>query len=472
MEIVSRNATIEVAFHPHAMKPIGVGLDFGTTNSSIALADADGVVQLASFPWAEGFTEAFRSILYLERNRVAGRTTTSSWTGPQAIEKYLAAEEKGRLIQSLKSFLTSRTLQSTEVFGRRHTLESLISVMLRDIRGVAERQFGKPLTDVVVGRPVRFVGSDSTEDDDFACSRLEAALHLAGFARVSFEFEPVGAAYHYESTLDHDELILIGDFGGGTSDFSLLRVGPSFRQGGRQRGRTAQDLLANEGIGMAGDSFDAKIIRHLVSPALGDGTSLRSMDKVLPVPTWVYRKLERWHHLSFLKAKDVIDMLQSVKASAFEPERIEALLHLIQDDLGYHLHRSVQHLKCALSESDAAVFKFDDADAYIEAAVERREFESWIAEELEAIEGCVRRCVDQAGVDPREVDRVFLTGGSSFVPAVRRIFERRFGRDRIRSGNEFTSVARGLALRALATSGRLDKLKHVPRPLEKSRIEE
>ena len=432
------------------MKPIGVGLDFGTTNSSIAIANAEGVVQLASFPSGEGFTEAFRSLLYLERNRVAGRSTTSSWTGPQAIEKYLAAEEKGRLIQSLKSFLTSRTLQSTEVFGRRHTLESLIAVMLRDIRGVAERQFGKPLTDVVVGRPVRFVGSDSTEDDDYARSRLEAALHLAGFARVRFEFEPVGAAYHYESTLDHDELILIGDFGGGTSDFSLLRVGRAIRQ----RGRTPQDLLANEGIGIAGDSFDAKIIRHLVSPALGDGTSLRSMDKVLPVPTWVYRKLERWHHLSFLKAKDVIDMLQSVQASAFEPERIGALLHLIRNDLGYHLHRSVQHLKCALSESDAAVFQFDDAEAYIEAPVERREFESWIAEELEAIENCVSRCVHKAGVDPREVDRVFLTGGTSFVPAVRCIFERRFGRDRIRSGNEFTSVARGLALRAQAHAER------------------
>lgn len=428
------------------MKPIGVGLDFGTTNSSIALAGANGVVQLASFAAAGGFTEAFRSLLYLERNRTAGRTTTHSWTGPQAIEKYLEAEEKGRLIQSLKSFLTSRSLKGTEVFGRQHTLESLIAVMLRAIRSAAEGQFQMPLTDVVVGRPVRFVGSESADDDDYARSRLEAALHLAGFEQVSFEFEPVGAAYHYESTLDHDELILIGDFGGGTSDFSLLQVGPTIRQHGRKPG----DLLANEGIGIAGDSFDAKIIRHLVSPALGDGTSLRSMDKVLPVPTWVYRKLERWHHLSFLKAKETIDMLESVKRSAFEPERIAALLHLIQNDLGYHLHRSVQNLKCALSESDQAVFQFEDADVYIEAAVQRREFESWIAEELEAIERCVSLCVSKAGVDAHDVDRVFLTGGSSFVPAVRRIFETRFGAGRIRSGNEFTSVARGLALRAQA----------------------
>ncbi len=430
------------------MKPVGIGLDFGTTNTSIALADANGVVQLARFAAADGFTEAFRSLLYLERQRAAGRTATRSWTGPQAIEKYLEAEDKGRLIQSLKSFLTSRTLKSTEVFGRQHTLESLIAVMLRDVRAAAERQFEMPLTDIVVGRPVRFVGSESVQDDDFAQSRLLAALHFAGFERVSFELEPVGAAYHYESMLDHDELILIGDFGGGTSDFSLLRVGPT----NRLRGRKPQDLLANDGIGIAGDSFDAKIVRHLVSPALGDGTSLRSMDKVLPVPTWVYRKLERWHHLSFLKAKDVIDMLQSVRGSAMEPERIEALLHLIQNDLGYHLHRSVQHLKCALSQGDVARFVFEDADAYIEAPVQRRDFEEWIGEELQAIDGCVSRCVDRAGVNPKQVDRVFLTGGTSFVPAVRRIFERRFGAGRIRCGNEFTSVARGLALRAQTLS--------------------
>lgn len=421
---------------------MAAGLDFGTTNSSIAIARASGQISLARFPYSGGFTEAFRSLLYLERRRTTGRAVTHSWTGPAAIDRYLEAEEKGRLIQSLKSFLSSRSLKGTEVFGHQHTLEDLIAAMLRDIRTEAERQFHAPLTNVVVGRPVRFVGSESAADDAYAQSRLEAALRLAGFDRISFEFEPVGAAYHYESTLDHDELILIGDFGGGTSDFSVLLAGPTVRH----RGRRPQDLLANEGIGIAGDSFDGKIVRHLVSPALGDGTSMRSMHKILPVPTWVYRRLERWHHLSFLKSKEVIDMIQSVKGGAFEPERIAALIHLIQNDLGYHLHRSVQDLKCALSESDHATFRFSDSDAFIEAGIERRDFESWIGEELEAIEGCVANCVNNAGVSARDVDRVFLTGGSSFVPAVRQIFERRFGAERIRRGNEFTSVARGLAL--------------------------
>ena len=153
-------------------------------------------------------------------------------------------------MQSLKSHLSSRTLTGTEVFGRRYKLEDLISRMLSDLRKHTAKQFGRPIRYAMVGRPVRFVGAETDEDDDFAVGRLREAFVLAGFEHVDFEMEPVAAAYAYESTLDHDELILIGDFGGGTSDFSLLRVGP----GVRRRGRTPEDLLGNSGIGLAGDA--------------------------------------------------------------------------------------------------------------------------------------------------------------------------------------------------------------------------
>ncbi len=208
-------------------KAIGVGLDFGTTNSSLAFAYPDGRRELVRFPTSLGVTVSYRSLLYLERIRVSSRSTLRSWTGPSGVEHYLDAEEKGRLIQSLKSFLTSKSLRSTEVFGRQVLLEELIANILRDLRREAERQFGAPVRDIVVGRPVRFVGSDNEDDDLFAAARLEKSLRIAGFENIQFEFEPIGAACHYESTLTRDELILIGDFGGGTSDFSLLRVGPS-----------------------------------------------------------------------------------------------------------------------------------------------------------------------------------------------------------------------------------------------------
>ena len=431
------------------MSTHAIGIDFGTTNSSVARANGAGEIQLAEFPFAGALTESYRSLLYLDKVKERGASRIKSWSGPAAIEEYLEAETKGRLVQSLKSFLTSRSLKTTDVFGRRMALEELIARILRDLRENAEKQFGEPIRQAVVGRPVRFVGAEKDDDNSFAEERLASAFQTAGFESVAFELEPVAAAHYYESTLDHDELILIGDFGGGTSDFSLLHVGPSIRK----RGRRPSDLLGNSGVGLAGDAFDARIVRNLVSPALGRGSQARSMNKVLPaVPNWVYAKLERWHHLSFLRTSAVLNMLSSTRAEAFEPEKIDALLHLIQEDLGYELHRSVQRVKRDLSEHNAAPFQFSDGVIEIKAMVKRAEFEEWIAEDLAQIEAAVDSLIAEARIARADVDMVFLTGGSSFVPAVRRIFESRFGAARIRTGNEFTSVARGLAVSA---AGRL-----------------
>jgi hypothetical chaperone protein len=366
-------------------------------------------------------------------------------TGPAAIEHYLEAEHKGRLIQSLKSYLSSRLLTGTEVLGRHYTVEDLISRMLGDLRLHAERQFGVPVRDAMVGRPVRFVGTETTADEAYALERLRHAFELAGYAQVEFEMEPIAAAYAYESTLDHDELIMIGDFGGGTSDFSLLHVGP----GVRQRGRKAEDLLGNAGVGLAGDAFDARIVRKLVSPALGSNSMARSGKKILPaLPAWIYANLERWHYLSFLRTNSVMELLKGARARAMEPEKIEALMMLVDEDLGYQLHQAVQRLKFELSQSERAEFRFREGGLELRIAVTRAEFESWIADDLVRIEQCVDGLLASSGVDSRMVDRVFLTGGTSFVPAVRRIFETRFGHERVRTGNEFTSVASGLALRA------------------------
>jgi hypothetical chaperone protein len=422
-----------------------IGIDFGTTNSTVARASDKSQVELVAFPTLTGETFSFRSVLYLQQVKQAARTKTQTWTGPAAIEHYLAAENKGRLIQSLKSYLSDRSLTGTAVFGRHCTLEDLISRILADLRRHAERQFHMEISYAMVGRPVRFVGAETAEDEIFALERLREAFAAAGFERIDFEMEPVAAAYAYEATLDHDELILIGDFGGGTSDFSLLHVGP----GVRKRGRTPQDLLGNSGVGLAGDAFDARIVRKLVSPALGSDSLARSLNKLLPsVPAWIYANLERWHYLSFLRTSNVVEILKSARLRALEPEKIEALITLIDEDLGYHLHQAVQQLKFELSRSESAEFHFRDGSMDLNIAVTRESFESWIADDLRTIEQCVDSLLETSGVGRGQVDRVFLTGGTSLVPAVRRIFERRFGEQRIRTGNEFISVARGLALRA------------------------
>jgi hypothetical chaperone protein len=412
-----------------------VGIDFGTTNSSVARVTPHGV-ELVRFA-NDSFSS--RSILYLEK---AKKGILSS-SGPAAIEHYLEAHREsdhpGRLIQSLKSYLPVKSLTGTEVFGRHYTLEDLVSRILIDLRERAEAQFAEPIRHATVGRPVKFVGAETSEDEAFAVERLRGAFLRAGFESVEFEFEPLAAAYAYQATLAHTETILIGDFGGGTSDFSLITVGP---HGERK-------VLGNAGLPFAGDAFDARIVRKLIAPALGSESMARGMNKMLPaVPAWIYANLERWHYLSFLRTRNVLEILTTAQKRALEPEKIAALRALIDEDLGYQLHQAVQRTKNALSSAESAPFVFAGPEAgtlEIRTSVERSSFERWIAPELEQIEQSIEQLLRASGAEHGSIDRVFLTGGTSFVPAVRAIFERRFA-GKVVSGNEFTSVAQGLAL--------------------------
>ncbi len=428
-----------------------VGLDFGTTNSSLAvLSRGRGAPSLVRFADGRGgATTTFRSVLFFEEDVVNGRAGLRSCAGPEAIERYLGhASGNARLIQSLKSYLASSLFTSTSVFGRAHTLEDLVTQILRGIRRGAVDALGPPdavVRGAVVGRPVRFANADGEADEALALKRLTEALGRAGFEDVRFEYEPVGAACFYESTIDHDELVLIGDFGGGTSDFCLMRVGPGMRGvEGRRR------IVGTEGVGLAGDVFDSEIVHAVVSPRLGMGSEYRSFldGKVLPVPPWIYAKLRRWHHLSFLKSRDTMRFLHEVRAQSLAPERIDALLHLIDYDLGYQLYRAVEGTKVALSSQPDALLAFTDPPVDLRETVRRADFERWISPSLDAIRGCIDRLLAKADVAPREVDRVFLTGGSSLVPAVRAIFAARFGAEKLRGGDELTSVAQGLCLRA------------------------
>lgn len=423
-----------------------VGLDFGTTNSAAAAAAPDGSTVLVTFAGDGYRTTTFRSVLYFDPEHRTPDRKPQAMAGPIAITSYLQADTRGRLMQSMKSHLSSRLFRETYVFGEKYTLEDLIAIILRELRSAAEAQFGDIGSRVVVGRPVHFSGAGSAEDDTFALSRLRVALEQAGFEDIVFEFEPVAAAYEFESQLDHDELILIADFGGGTSDFSLMQVGPSVRR----RGHTAEDILGTDGVAIAGDTFDSKIVRHVVAPRLGQGSQYRSaFNKVLPVPAWLYTNLERWHYLSFLKSKKTMDMLAELRLQAFEPEKIAALIHVIEYDLGYHLYRAVEQTKIELSEQEMSALRFRDAALAIAQAVRRDEFDDWIGDEIAAIAACLDRLLEHTGVAPTDVGSVFMTGGSSLVPAVRHLFEARFGASRIHSGGELTSVAKGLALRAL-----------------------
>jgi hypothetical chaperone protein len=213
-------------------------------------------------------------------------------------------------------------------------------------------------------------------------------------------------------------------------------------------------VIGNDGVGIAGDTFDSKLVRNLVAPLLGLGSEYRSQfGKVLPVPNWLYEHLERWHYLSFLKTRKNIELLKQIQYQALEPEKIDALIDLVDHDLGYRLYRAIETAKCALSEQPRTQFRFDEAGSAIENLVNRNEFEDWIDPEVRQIANCVDRLLAKCNITPHDVDAIFMTGGSSFVPAIRRVFEKKFLNVPIRAGQEFTSVAEGLALHALELLG-------------------
>ena len=422
-----------------------LGLDFGTTNSALARATGDGV-QLARFALGEGWTDTFRSVLHFAAPSRGHGGELVAKAGPEALAAYLGSGE-GRLLQSMKSYLADPAFESTSVFGRAMTLPQLLGQLLSSLRRDAEKDLGPLGRRLLVGRPVQFAHAGVKGDEALALGRLEGALATAGFDDVHFVFEPVAAAYYYERRLDHDEVILVGDFGGGTSDFTVARVGPS-----RRRGEPA--VIASDGVGLAGDALDGRLVEHVVAPALGLGTTYRSMfGKTLDMPVWPYERLRRWHHLALLKSRSTTEMLREIERSSSDPEAIEALRELIDDDLGFALYRAVESTKVALSGSPTTRFSFELASRAIDRSVERAEFDAWITRELSSIASAIDRVMASSGLATSDIDRVFLTGGTSLVPAVRRLFVERFGADRLASGGELVSVASGLALMAHEQAG-------------------
>jgi hypothetical chaperone protein len=398
-----------------------VGIDFGTTNSAIAIADATGAVHLAPLrgdPY-------WRTILYFEPG--GGLTA-----GAPAIARYLETEGEGRLVQSIKSHLASASFTKTQILGRRWALEDMIAAYLRQLRAATPVDLGRR---AVVGRPVRYWGAETADDDARAVGRMRDALAKAGFEEVAFEYEPVGAAARYAARLDHEELIVVADFGGGTTDFSVIRVGPG-----------TSEVLATGGIGVSGDAFDARVIDAVVAPALGRGTKYTTdeMGGQAPVPAWIYGHLRRWHLLSFLKEESTQRLLARVADGALEPAKIGKLVTVVEDDLGMPLHRAVEGAKVKLSGDDRARVTLKPID--LDLGVTRGDFDRWIDEDLTAIEAVLDDVLARAGVTAAQIDHAFATGGSSLVPVVRARLQARF-RDVI-GGEELTSVAWGLAARA------------------------
>jgi hypothetical chaperone protein len=408
------------------MRP-AIGIDFGTTNSVVAMLRPDG--RCETLRHATG--EVFRSVLCF-RSGTGGRPRHAA--GPAAVEAHLDDPLGSRLIMSLKSYLAQRSFTETRILGRTWRLEALVALFLGELLAPLRAELDGAR--IVIGRPVRFVGE--AEGFDLGERRLRAAFAAAGMADVEVALEPAGAGYRFAAGLDRAATVLVADFGGGTSDFSVLRFDP-----GPPRRVTA---LGHAGVGIAGDAFDYRIIDHVVSPGLGKGSSYAVMGKPLPVPPGWFTNFARWHQLSLMRAPKTLRDIAEVARTAEHPDRLRRLIRLIEDEAGYALYRAVSEAKTALSRAEETTLRFAHAGFALEAPISRAAFEGWIAPELARIASALDASLTDAGLAPARVDRVFLTGGTSLVPAVRRLFEERFGSRRIAAGGEFVSVAEGLAL--------------------------
>ncbi|KQM84942.1 molecular chaperone Hsp70 [Sphingomonas sp. Leaf23] len=411
---------------------MSLGLDFGTTNSVLARADADGAT-LVALDGPDGADAVFRSALCFWQDDVPGGIAVEA--GPWAIDEYLQFPEGCRFLQSFKSVAASPSFDTAPIFTKRYRFEDLGRAFLDRLAARAHGVLNGARR-IVVGRPITYAGH--RPDEALARTRYDAMFAALG-AEVAYVYEPLGAAFSHAATLEEAATILVADFGGGTSDFSVVRLEAP---GSERRARP----LGHAGIGIAGDQFDRRILDKLVLPLLGKGGTYRSFDKVLEIPAGHFTDFTDWSRLALMRNRKTMAELDKLRRAATDPAAIERMIAVIEGEQGYPLYDAVGQVKRALSRGDEATFAFEGGGIAIKAQVTRDQFEQWIADDLARIMATVDRALDVAGLEPDAIDRVFLTGGTSLTPAIRRAFADRFGEGRLASGNELTSVAHGLAL--------------------------
>ncbi len=412
-----------------------LGLDFGTTNTVAATVNAERRAQTVLFGGPPEPLSTFRSVVSFWKEQAGATLRTEG--GPFAIDRFIEHPGDTRFLQSFKTFAGSPLFDTTGIFGRRFRFEDILEAYFRTVL----RHGGEPLRELpktlVLGRPVKFAGQNA--DAATAKTRYETAFTRFGFERIVHVLEPVAAAYFYAQRLTSGATVLVGDFGGGTSDFSIIRFD---RAGGEFRAYP----LAQTGVGLAGDSFDFRIIDSVISPRLGKGSLYESWGKRLAIPSHYYTTFAKWNELCLFHHSPAMRELKALAKHSVEPEKLDRFISLIESDAIYALYTAVSRAKTKLSQAPAAEFAFNDAGVSIEATIRREDFEGWIAPDLARIETCVEEALKLARLDYARIDKVFLTGGTSFVPAVRRIFDRLFGPARVETGDELLAVASGLAL--------------------------
>lgn len=414
------------------MSRLHCGVDFGTTNSTVGLCAAGGDPFLIP---VEGTHVTIPSALFFSLE------DGSVHFGRSAVHEYMDGAE-GRFMRALKSILgTSLMKETTQVGRNRMTFQGLVGRFLRHLRERLERQPGGMPDHVVLGRPVFFVDGDEAADRT-AQDQLEAAALAEGFRHVEFQFEPVAAALHFERTLGEEALALVVDIGGGTSDFSVLRLSPERARATDRR----DDILSTSGVHVGGTDFDRRLSIARVMPHMGLGT--RTSDGKRHLPVWYFNDMATWHRINQLYTAKILRDIQSLAREAAEPEKLARYEHLLVHRSGHRLAAQVEKAKIELTDAADAVIALQEPGLSLALPVSRAEFEAASAELVAKIGAAIDAALAGAGVAAEAIETVILTGGGAQVPLVRAGATSRFPAARIAQSDQFGSVGLGLAVDA------------------------
>ncbi|MGQ9368200.1 Hsp70 family protein [Azospirillum sp. ST 5-10] len=413
------------------------GLDFGTSNTTLGAAAAGADARLLPL---EGGHTTLPSALFFDFE--SGATVF----GRAAVDAYVAGEE-GRLMRSIKSALGTDLIDAdTPLNGRRIAFRTVIATFLAEVRRRGEAAAGGPLETVVHGRPVHFVDGDP-EADAAAEAALADIARAVGFAEVSFQYEPIAAALDYERQVEREELALIADIGGGTSDFSIVRLGPERRA----RTERATDILANDGIRVGGTDFDRDLSIATVMPHLGYGSPMKRSGLVAPKGPFL--DLATWAKINFLYTGKALAELQRLHRDSARPDLIGRLIDVVEQRRGHALAMDVERAKIALSGEGRAALPLDFADHAGTAELAARDLVEATRSLAARIGERIDACLAMAGTAPGRIDAVFLTGGSTLLPHVRAAIVAPLPQARTVAGDTFGSVGQGLTLEAARRYG-------------------
>lgn len=455
----NKGMTTDQTYHPSGI----IGMDFGTTNSGIAVPLANGGLEILPIDPAASNQKVARTAIYItndqhihigrdaigtytDQNTGRGVRMEKVWVGEievraedmyyvQDVYVFVDVMSPGRLFLSIKSGLRDESFLGTVVGQFYYPLEDIISLYLSVTKTRAEQQLGRELKQVVMGRPVRF--AFDTEADQLAQNRLLDAALRAGYEEVWFQYEPVAAAYDYAQTITQTENVLVFDFGGGTLDVTVMRLEP---------GGKGHEILATGGIPVAGDVFDQKLTRAKLPKHFGEGSHFSTAHKKMPIPGWIYDIFADWQRLLELQYPENKEILDEIAKTAHRPREIAALQQLVGDNYGLQMFDAVEQAKRRLSDDMGTLIHFDGPGFNIRQMVTRTEFETIIRQEVRNIEAHLDNMLTLSGLSADQIDSVIRTGGSAEIPIFKNMLLSRFGREKVRAVDTFSSVTAGLGI--------------------------